>query len=177
MLKLLGDLKSDLTLPVVITQHMPASFTKILAGHINKATGLPCVEAGEGMELEAGHVYVAPGNHHLTVSKDAGKYYLRLNKEPPENFCRPAVDPMFRSLSKVFGSSVLGVILTGMGQDGLSGSKVVVDGGGTIIAQDQETSVVWGMPGVVSEAGICSAILPLNRMADKIQTIVMGGRR
>ena len=112
----------------------------------------------------------------MVVEKKNGGYCLKLTQEPAENFCRPAVDPMFRSLTQEFGASVLGVILTGMGHDGLKGSKVIVDGGGTIIAQDEETSVVWGMPGAVSEAGICSAVMPINELASKAQRIVQGGR-
>ncbi|MCL4148497.1 UNVERIFIED_CONTAM: hypothetical protein GTU68_019267 [Idotea baltica] len=146
LLKFINGIKNNLTLPVVITQHMPPSFTKILAGHLSKATELECFEAEDGMLLENGKVYIAPGDHHMLVSNEDGKRYLRLNQDQPENFCRPAVDPMFRSLSEEFGPAVLGVILTGMGQDGLAGSKVIVDGGGTIIAQDEATSVVWGMP-------------------------------
>ncbi len=176
LLKFLSGIKDDLKLPVVITQHMPAAFTKILAGHLTKATGLNCSEATDGMILEGGRVYIAPGEYHMVVSKEDDRYYLRLNQEAPENFCRPSVNPMFKSLTQEFGASVLGVILTGMGHDGLEGSKIIVDGGGTIIAQDEETSVVWGMPGAVSEAGICSAVMPIDQLASKAQRIVQGDR-
>lgn len=176
LLKFINSLKDDLTVPVVITQHMPAAFTKILAGHLSKASGLECIEAMDNTPLENGKVYIAPGDHHMIVVEKNEKKYLRLNQDPPENFCRPAVDPMFRSLSNLYGPAVLGVILTGMGQDGLKGSKVVVENGGTIIAQNQETSVVWGMPGAVSEAGICNAILPLDEMGGKVKRLVKGGR-
>ncbi|MCC3862211.1 protein-glutamate methylesterase/protein-glutamine glutaminase [Pseudemcibacter aquimaris] len=174
LLKFLNGIKDGLNLPVVITQHMPSSFTKILAGHLSKATGLDCIEAEDKTLLENGKVYIAPGDHHMVIKNDGGNRYLRLNQDPPENFCRPAVDPMFRSISDEFGSGSLCVILTGMGQDGLKGSKYVVDNGGTIVAQDQETSVVWGMPGAVSEAGICHAILPLDEIGGKIQRLVKG---
>lgn len=176
LLKFINGIKDNLTLPVVITQHMPPSFTKILAGHLSKATGLQCFEAEDGMLLESGKVYIAAGDHHMVISNEDGRRCLRINQDPPENFCRPAVDPMFRSLSKEFGPAVLGVILTGMGHDGLAGSKVIVEAGGTIIAQDEATSVVWGMPGAVSEAGICNAILPLDELGSKVQRLVKGAR-
>ena len=176
LLKFLSGIKGDLLVPVVITQHMPAAFTKILAGHLSKATGLICVEAEDGMLLKAGQVYVAPGDHHMTVSKENDKFFVCLNQEAPENFCRPAVDPMFSSLADVYGPEVLGVVLTGMGHDGLEGSKLIVKGGGTIIAQNEETSVVWGMPGAVSNAGICNAVLPLDQLGSKVQHLINGSR-
>ncbi len=176
LLKFICGIKDNLTLPVVITQHMPATFTKILAGHLSKASGLVCVEGENDMPLVGGQVYIAPGDYHMTVVNKDGRHYLQLNEDPPENFCRPAVDPMFRSLSKEFGPAVLGVILTGMGHDGLAGSRIVVEGGGTIVAQDEKTSVVWGMPGAVSEAGICNAVLPLDEIASKVQRLVKGIR-
>lgn len=176
LLGFLNGIKNNLSLPVVITQHMPAAFTRILAGHLSKATGLICTEAEDGMIIKPGQVYIARGDNHLIVKSDKGKHFLSLNQGPPENFCRPAVDPMFRSLSEEFGPAVLAVMLTGMGHDGLEGSKTIVSGGGTIIAQNEETSVVWGMPGAVSEAGICNAILPLNELGSKALRLVKGGR-
>lgn len=176
LLKFINGIKENLTVPVVITQHMPAAFTKILAGHLSKASGLECIEAIDNTPLENGKVYIAPGDHHMIVVEENDKKYLKLNQDPPENFCRPAVDPMFRSLSNLYGPAVLGIILTGMGQDGLKGSKMVVENGGTIIAQNEETSVVWGMPGAVSEAGICNAILPLDEIGGKVKRLVKWGR-
>ena len=176
LLKFLTSIKDGLSLPVVITQHMPPSFTKILASHLSKATGLKCTEGEDGMPLIAGQVYIAPGDRHMTIISKDGERCLRLDEGPQENFCRPSVDPMFRSVSKEFGPAVLGVILTGMGHDGLEGSKGVVEKGGTIIAQNEETSVVWGMPGAVSNAGICNAVLPLEELGGKIQRLIKGGR-
>lgn len=176
LLKFVDGLKDNLELPIVITQHMPSTFTKILAGHLSKASGLTCLEGEDGMPVLGGQIYVAPGGHHMIVVSRNGKHYLELNQEPPENFCRPAVDPLFRSLAREFGPAVLGVILTGMGHDGLNGSRIIVENGGTIIAQDEETSVVWGMPGAVSEAGICNAILPLDEIADNVKKLIRGGR-
>lgn len=174
LLKFVNSIKDDLTVPVVITQHMPAAFTKILAAHLSKASGLTCIEVTEDTLLENGKVYVATGDYHMKVIEEGSKKYLKVNQDPPENFCRPAVDPMFRSLAELYGPAVVGVVLTGMGQDGLQGSKMIVENGGTIIAQNEETSVVWGMPGAVSEAGICNAILPLDQLGGKVKRLVKG---
>ncbi len=163
-------------IPIVITQHMPATFTTIFAEHLARASKLPCTEASDGMALENGHIYVAPGEYHMVVEEQAGAARLRLNQEPPENYCRPAVDPMFRSLAALYGPAVLGLVLTGMGQDGMNGAKDIVAKGGTILAQDEESSVVWGMPGAVANAGLCSAILPLNDIPKAVSTICAGGR-
>jgi len=149
-------------LPVFVTQHMPATFTTILAEHLGQASGMPAAEAKDGEPVVAGHIYVAPGDFHMTVQSEGGRKVLRLDKNPPENFCRPAVDPMLRSLAKAYNGRVLAVILTGMGQDGLRGGQELATAGGVIAAQDEATSVVWGMPGAVSNAGLCSAVLPLS---------------
>ncbi len=161
--------------PVVITQHMPATFTKILAEHVNRMTGWACSEASDGMVIEAGKVYLAPGDYHMTVETSGVQKVLRLNQDPPENFCRPAVDPMLRSVSAAYGRKVVTVILTGMGSDGLKGGNVIVDNGGIVIAQDEATSVVWGMPGAVAQAGICSAVLPLEDIAPYVVKAAAGG--
>lgn len=168
LFRLFKDVRPDINLPVVVTQHMPATFTTILAEHIAKASGWPCAEASDGMQLQAGHIYVAPGNYHMTVEKAGTGMVVRTNQNPPENFCRPAVDPMLRSLATEFGGAVLAVILTGMGHDGREGGRAVVEAGGTILAQDEASSVVWGMPGAVATAGLCSAVLPLNDLGPHI---------
>ena len=147
LLALLKDLDLSLKVPILITQHMPATFTTILAEHIAKASGRKCMEAVDGEVIEGGRIYIAPGNWHMTVEMENGKKVLRLNQDPPINFCRPAVDPMLQSLAEAYQGRVLAVILTGMGQDGLVGGETVVDMGGAVIAQDESTSVVWGMPG------------------------------
>jgi two-component system chemotaxis response regulator CheB len=163
----LGGLKKagPITQPILITQHMPATFTTILAEHISRLSGFSAKEAATGDVLEGGKVYVAPGDYHMLVEVRNGNKVLRLDQGPPENFCRPSVDPMFRSISKVYGRKVLACVLTGMGSDGAKGGKVVVEAGGTVIAQDEATSVVWGMPGATAHAGVCSAILPINDIA------------
>jgi two-component system chemotaxis response regulator CheB len=150
---------------------MPATFTTILAEHIERASGLPTVEASEGTVIQGGHVYVAPGEYHMTIEQQGPQRVVRLLKTPPENYCRPSVDPMLRSLTKTYGRRVMTVILTGMGQDGLRGGEAVVAAGGFVIAQDEATSVVWGMPGAVATAGICSAVLPLGEIAQYIRKV------
>lgn len=152
-------------LPIFITQHMPPVFTAILADNLAKCGDRPCVEAKDGMPVQAGHTYVAPGDYHMIAEKKESGVVLRLNQDPPENFCRPAADPMLRSLSTIYGSSLFAIVLTGMGSDGAEGAKVVVGNGGHVIAQDEASSVVWGMPRAAAEAGVCRAILPLNDIA------------
>ncbi|WP_249209222.1 protein-glutamate methylesterase/protein-glutamine glutaminase [Magnetospirillum sulfuroxidans] len=151
--------------PILITQHMPATFTTILAEHITRVSGWDAKEAQDGEVIKGGRVYVAPGDFHMLVETKGVDKILRLTKDPPENFCRPAVDPMLRSISAAYGKRVLVAILTGMGSDGAKGGNVVVQAGGTVIAQDEATSVVWGMPGAAAHAGICSAIMPLGEIA------------
>lgn len=161
--------------PIVITQHMPATFTKILAEHITRMTGWKCQEGANDMVIESGNVYLAPGDFHMVVETLGSKKILRLNQNAPENFCRPAVDPMLRSISAAYGDKVLIVILTGMGSDGLKGSTVAVDNGCALIAQDEPSSVVWGMPGAVAQAGLCSAILPLDDISAHVVKTAAGG--
>jgi two-component system chemotaxis response regulator CheB len=162
---MLKGVPHSINVPIVITQHMPPTFTTILAEHIARASGWPCKEATDGEKLVPGQILVAPGDFHMLIEPKDGGHAVRLTKDPPENFCRPAVDPMLRSISRVFGPKVLAVILTGMGADGLNGGRDIVAGGGTVIAQDEATSVVWGMPGAVATAGICAAVLPLPELA------------
>ena len=148
--------------PILITQHMPPTFTTILAEHISRVSGWQAAEGVDGEPVVSGRVYIAPGDFHMVVETRGTEKVIRLNKNPPENFCRPSVDPMLRSMAQAWGRRVLVVILTGMGSDGLRGGQAVVEAGGTVIAQDEATSVVWGMPGAVATAGICSAVLPLS---------------
>jgi two-component system chemotaxis response regulator CheB len=150
--------------PVFVTQHMPPSFTTILAQNIAKAAGTPCHEAVDGETVKPGVIYVAPGDFHLIVEASAGMNILRITQSPPENFCRPAADPMFRSLAAIYGRKLLGVVLTGMGSDGKLGAEKIVEAGGQILAQDEATSVVWGMPRAVAEAKLAKAVLPLPQL-------------
>lgn len=158
----------DVRAPIVIAQHMPALFTKILAEHLSKASSLRCKEAEDGERLTAGGLYIAPGDFHLTVRKDAAGFYAALDQTPPINFCRPAVDPLFQSVTEVTGGKALGIILTGMGHDGREGARILRNAGGTILAQDEASSVVWGMPGAVAAAGLADEILPLDRIGAAI---------
>ncbi|EKE70520.1 CheB methylesterase domain-containing protein, partial [Oceanibaculum indicum] len=165
LMKVLGNLRRDLPQPIFITQHMPATFTPILAEHLSRASGWDCREGKDGEVVTPNRIYLAPGNYHMVIEVEGGRKIIRLNQNPPENFCRPSVDPMLRSLAKAYGSRLLVLMLTGMGKDGQAGSEVAVQAGGTVAAQDEETSVVWGMPGAVATAGLCSAVLPLDRMS------------
>lgn len=166
LLKELAPLKH---IPTFITQHMPPTFTKIFAEQICSQTAWTCVEAENGMLVENGKAYLAAGDYHLLLEKQGGAIRIMLSQDPPENFCRPAVDPMMRSLIATYGArNMVALILTGMGQDGLLGCQQIVQGGGVTLAQDEKTSVVWGMPGAVAKAGICQAVLPLKEIAPYI---------
>lgn len=165
---LVRGLGNILSVPVVMTQHMPPTFTPILAEHISKLGGLPCAEAKQGEMLTPGRIYLAPGDRHLLVNAARNGLQACLSSDPPENFCRPSVDPMLRSAAASCDGRVLVAMLTGMGQDGLAGTRRVIEAGGNAVAQDEATSVVWGMPGAVAQAGLCHAVLPLPRIAPKL---------
>jgi len=150
--------------PILITQHMPATFTTILAEHIVRLTGLAAAEAVDGEPILGSRVYIAPGDYHILAEAHGTERRLRLSKTAPENFCRPSVDPMLRSLAQVYGRRVLCAILTGMGSDGLRGGEALVAAGAAVVAQDEKTSIVWGMPGAVAMAGLCSAVLPIDEL-------------
>ena len=168
LFQVLKDIEA-LDVPIVITQHMPATFTKILAEHIAQQTGLSAFEGADGMVVEAGKVYVAPGDRHMTFEERGSQLVIKLDNGPQENFCKPAVDPMMRSLNEIYGNKTLCVILTGMGHDGLNGCEILVENGARLVAQDEETSVVWGMPGAVAMAGICSAVLPVSELGQWVR--------
>ncbi len=159
----------NLAVPIVITQHMPATFTTILAKHIQQNTGIETHEGEDGMIVEAGKAYVAPGGKHMLFKMNGAQLKIQLSDGPAENFCKPAVDPMFRSIVDIYGDKILGVILTGMGHDGLDGAQKLTEKGGRLFAQDKATSVVWGMPGAVAMDGICNKVLPINDLAQSIK--------
>ena len=173
LFKVIKDIGAGLPQPIVITQHMPPSFTTILAEHISRQCSVHCVEAQDNQVIEAGCYYVAPGDFHMLLESSGGQTIARLSKTPPENFCRPSVDPMLRSLVPIYGRNILTVILTGMGSDGTRGGEVVVQAGGSVIAQDEATSVVWGMPGSAAMAGICSAVLPVDEIGSYVRRIAL----
>ena len=163
--------------PVLITQHMPPTFTTILAEHLSRAIDRPVREAEHGEHIRSGHVYIAPGARHMRVIRRDNQAVIAIDDSPPVNFCKPAVDVLFSSAADVWGSWVLGLILTGMGADGTRGADDIVAAGGAIIAQDEATSVVWGMPGSAAGAGLCSAILPIEQMVPKLVRMFTAGDR
>jgi two-component system chemotaxis response regulator CheB len=162
--------------PVLITPHMPPTFTTILAEILERASGRPVHEAVDGEALRAGTIYVAPGGRHLRVVRRDGVPSAALDDGPQVNFCKPAVDPMFSSAAEAWGGGILALVLTGMGSDGTRGAADIVAAGGSVIAQDEDTSVVWGMPGSVAKAGLCSAVLPIDQIAAKLSHLFSGGR-
>jgi two-component system, chemotaxis family, protein-glutamate methylesterase/glutaminase len=162
--------------PVLITQHMPPTFTTILAEHLARSSHRPAHEAIDGEIVKAGQIYLAPGGRHMRVVRRGAEVAIALDDGPPVNFCKPAVDPLFSSAIDVWQGGILAVVLTGMGSDGMRGGKEIVAAGGSVIAQDEATSVVWGMPGAAANAGICSAILPLSQIAPKLVRVFSGDR-
>jgi two-component system chemotaxis response regulator CheB len=171
----LPALPATFPLPILIVQHMPELFTALLAERLGSRSKLRITEAAEGTVIARGNIYIARGNWHLEVIPGAGavpRPTLHLSQGPLENYCRPAADVLFRSASRVYNGAVLAVVLTGMGSDGLNGSRIIREQGGSVIAQDQATSIVWGMPGAVSQAGLAQKILPLDAIAPEIQRMV-----
>lgn len=161
-------------LPVLITQHMPPTFTTILAEHLAGTTARPAHEGRDGEALTPGTIYVAPGARHMRIVNNGGGRGIAIGDDPPVHFCKPAVDPLFASAAEAFGAAALAVILTGMGSDGADGAARIAAAGGSVIAQDEATSVVWGMPGTAAEAGVCAGVLPLPEIAPKIVGLVTG---
>ena len=162
--------------PVLITQHMPPTFTTILAEHLARSSRRPAHEAVDGEIVKAGTIYLAPGGRHMRVVRHGAEAAIALDDGPPVNFCKPAVDPLFTSAIDVWQGGIMSVILTGMGSDGMRGGKEIVAAGGSVIAQDEASSVVWGMPGAAANAGICAAVLPLNQIAPKLVRLFSGDR-
>jgi len=164
------------SVPVLITQHMPPMFTTILAEHLARSAERPAREAVDGEAVLPATIYVAPGGRHMRVAQRDGAVVIALDEGPLVNFCRPAVDPLFASAAEVYGCAALAVILTGMGTDGARGASDIAAAGGSVIAQDEATSIVWGMPGSAAHAGVCSAVLPLDDIAPKLMRIFAGER-
>src|SRR3954462_7380307 len=162
--------------PVLITQHMPPTFTTILAEHLARSSHRPAHEAIDGEIVKAGQIYVAPGGRHMRVGRHGADTVISLDDGPPVNFCKPAVDPLFISAIDVWQGGVLALVLTGMGSDGMRGGKEIVAAGGSVVAQDEASSVVWGMPGAATHAGICAAVLPLSQIAPKLIQLFAGVR-
>ncbi|HEX7922807.1 MAG TPA: chemotaxis response regulator protein-glutamate methylesterase [Bradyrhizobium sp.] len=162
--------------PVLITQHMPPTFTTILAEHLARTSKRPAHEGIDGESIRPGQIYLAPGGRHMRIARHGIDATIALDDGPPVNFCKPAVDPMFTSAIDVWQGSIMSVILTGMGSDGMRGGKDIVAAGGSVIAQDEASSVVWGMPGAAVHAGICAAVLPLNQIGSKLVRVFAGDR-
>jgi two-component system chemotaxis response regulator CheB len=175
--RLVGQLDSFIDrVPVLITQHMPRTFTTVFAEQLARASGRRVNEAEHGEAIVAGRFYMAPGGRHMSVVRHGIAPTIALDDGPLINFCKPAVDPLFSSAAKAWGEAALALILTGMGTDGTNGASDIVAGGGSVIAQDEETSVVWGMPGSAARAGLCAAVLPLGAIAEKLGRLFAGDR-
>lgn len=166
----------DFPVPVVVVQHMPPIFTRLLAERLSGRSAILVEEGSAGVILSAGHAWIAPGNFHMTVKSAGLGSRLDLNQDPPENSCRPAVDVLFRSVADVYGASVLGVVMTGMGSDGVIGAQRIRERGGEVIIQDEASSVVWGMPGLVHASGQADAVYPLEQLGQEITRRVLDGR-
>jgi two-component system chemotaxis response regulator CheB len=174
--RVLMGLPGDLAVPVVVTQHMPPVFTRMFAERLDRSTPLHVLEAGDGMELTPGTVYIAPGDMHLVLQRRGTAVVTQLSDDPPENSCRPAVDVMFRSVAQLYGAAAYAVVLTGMGHDGREGARVLREVGAEVLAQDEASSVVWGMPGAVAAAGLADVVLPLDRIASCLMIRLSVGR-
>lgn len=165
---LFGQLREPLPVPVVVVQHMPPVFTKTLADRLNRDSAMTVHEGHEGQVLEAGHAYLAPGGFHMEAQRSGAKVVLRISEGPPENSCRPAADVLFRSIASCYGASTLAVVLTGMGRDGFLGTQAICQRGGIAFAQDEASSVVWGMPSFLAKEGLAERVLPLDQIAPAI---------
>lgn len=174
--KVIEGLPGDLQVPVVIVQHMPPVFTHELAKRLDRLSDLSVAEAQDGDEVRAGRVLIAPGGHHMLLAREHGVVVARIDDGPPENSCRPAVDPLFRTVAELYGANALGVILTGMGNDGHRGCEALRARGGAVVVQNEATCVVWGMPRAVEEAGLAEQVLPLDEIAEAITLRVRRGR-
>jgi len=173
---ILPELPAQFPLPVLVVQHMPPMFTRLLAERLQATCQLPVAEASQGERVMAGKIFIAPGDFHMKVTPKAGEVRVSLDQSPPQNSCRPAVDALFASVGEAYGGAAIAVILTGMGQDGLHGTQILKARGATVLAQDEASSVVWGMPGSAANAGICAAVLPLNQIAPKLVRLFSGDR-
>ncbi len=169
LLRLFELLPTPLSVPILVTQHMPAQFTRALAEQLTRNTRHVVIEAQDMDRLRPGVIHLAPGDRHMEVARMGGFARVRLNDDPPENFCRPSVNALFRSAAALWGDQLLSIVLTGMGSDGLAGARAVAAAGGEVVAQDQSTAVIWGMPGSVADAGLASHVLPLDTIAERLR--------
>lgn len=174
--QLLPRFPADFPVPILIVQHMPPAFTKRLAERLAARSRIGVAEAGAGQVLEPGHAWLAPGGCHMRVERVEGIARIRISQDPPENSCRPSVDVLFRSAAEIFGSHVLAVVMTGMGQDGVRGCERIYKAGGQVLAQDEASSVVWGIAKAISHAGMVDQVLPLSALGPEILRRVAGRR-
>jgi two-component system chemotaxis response regulator CheB len=174
--EMLPAFPKNFPVPIVIVQHMPPLFTPLLSERLNRKSKITVREGEPGHLLEPGEAWIAPGAFHMAVERFGASVRLVMNQEPPENYCRPAVDVLFRSVARVYGGNVLAVVLTGMGSDGVRGAQHIRERGGHIFVQDEASSVVWGMPGMVAKAGQADEIIPLDIMAYEIVRCVKNSR-
>jgi two-component system chemotaxis response regulator CheB len=174
--EVLPRIPKDFPVPIVVVQHMPPIFTRLLAERLSSRSAIPVAEGVAGSVLAAGHAWIAPGNFHMGVTGSRIDCRLSLNQDPQENSCRPAVDVLFRSVAAAYGAHVLGVVMTGMGSDGVLGAQHILDAGGNVIIQDEASSVVWGMPGLVHASGLDAAAYPLDQLAPEITRRVLHSR-
>jgi two-component system chemotaxis response regulator CheB len=174
--EVLPRIPSDFPVPIVVVQHMPPIFSRLLAERLASRSAIPVEEGSVGVILTPGRAWIAPGNFHMKVIRAGVDWRLNLNQGTPENSCRPAVDVLFRSVAAAYGASVLGVVMTGMGSDGVLGAQDIRDAGGFVIIQDEASSVVWGMPGLVYAAGQSDAVYPLDQLAPEITRRVLQSR-
>jgi two-component system chemotaxis response regulator CheB len=168
---ILPSFPASFPLPILLVQHMPPLFTRLLAERLNATCQLKVEEASEGDAVEAGKILIAPGDFHMKVASKGGVVRVCLDQSPRQNSCRPAVDALFASVAELYGGAVLAVILTGMGQDGLRGVEILKARGARILVQDEASSVVWGMPGAVANAGLADRVLPLDQVVPEILSI------
>jgi two-component system chemotaxis response regulator CheB len=175
--EVLPRIPNDFPVPIVVVQHMPPIFTRLLAERLASRSAIPVEEGVAGVVLSPGRAWIAPGNFHMTVVRAGVQGRLNLNQAPSENSCRPAVDVLFRSAARAYGANVLGVVMTGMGADGVRGAQDIREAGGEVIIQDEASAVVWGMPGLVYAAGLADAVCPLDRLAQEITRRVLQSRR
>ncbi|HXM21928.1 MAG TPA: chemotaxis response regulator protein-glutamate methylesterase [Terriglobales bacterium] len=175
--EVLPRIPNDFPVPIVVVQHMPPIFTRLLAERLASRSSIPVEEGSAGVILKPGHAWIAPGNFHMKVIRAGADRRLNLNQGPQENSCRPAVDVLFRSVALAYGANVLGVVMTGMGSDGVLGAQDIRDAGGDVIIQDEDSSVVWGMPGLVHASGLADAAYPLDHLATEITRRVLQSRR
>ena len=174
--EVLPRIPNDFPVPIVVVQHMPPIFTRLLAERLTKHSAILVEEGRAGAILRPAQAWIAPGDFHMKVTRAAADWRLSLNQGPPENSCRPAVDVLFRSVAQAYGANVLAVVMTGMGSDGVLGAQAIRNAGGNVIVQDEASSVVWGMPGLVHTSGLADATYPLDRMATEITRRVLQSR-